>query len=153
MGQLVLLIKLVVEEISPAMLVFVRVLLGALVLLPIAIARQTLKELRGFARPLLALATIDVAAPFFLIAWGEQRISSSLAGILLAADPIFVAVLAVWFDASELVRGRRLVGLAIGASAWSCCSGWTSAATRPKPAPARPRSSPTRPRAWPPCSE
>lgn len=113
-GSSFLLIKVAVDEVSPATLVLSRTLLGALVLLPLALTRGTWGSLRRSAVPLLSLAVADVAAPFLLIAWGEQRISSSLAGILLACDPIFVALLALRFDASERVHGWRLAGLAIG---------------------------------------
>ena len=113
-GSSFLLIKIAVDEVSPSVLVLLRALLGALVLLPIAAARGSFAPLRGSPGALLALAVVDVAAPFLLIAWGEQRISSSLAGILLAADPIFVALLALRFDRSERVRGARLAGLVVG---------------------------------------
>jgi drug/metabolite transporter (DMT)-like permease len=55
-----------------------------------------------------------MALPTFLTAWGEQRISSSLAGILTATDPLFTALLALGLIRSEAVNRRQLAGLVIG---------------------------------------
>jgi drug/metabolite transporter (DMT)-like permease len=59
-------------------------------------------------------AVAEITVPFPLIAAGEQRVSSSLAAIIIATAPLFVAVLALRFDATERVTGRRLIGLLIG---------------------------------------
>jgi drug/metabolite transporter (DMT)-like permease len=45
---------------------------------------------------------------------GEQRITSSLTGLLIAALPLFVALLALRFDTAERVGGSRLLGLLLG---------------------------------------
>ena len=52
--------------------------------------------------------------PFPLIAAGEQHVSSGLAAILIAAVPLFIALLAIRFDPDETATGRRLVGLVVG---------------------------------------
>lgn len=51
---------------------------------------------------------------FVLISYGEQYISSSLASLLLAANPLLVALLALRFEKRERITGPRLVGLGIG---------------------------------------
>ena len=51
-----------------------------------------------------------------MIGLGEQRVSSSLAAIIIAAVPLIVALLAIRFDRSERATGRRLVGLLVGLS-------------------------------------
>ena len=63
---------------------------------------------------MLLLTAIEIVGPFLLIAFGEQHITSSLAGILIAADPLFIALLALKFDASERASGKSLVGLCLG---------------------------------------
>jgi drug/metabolite transporter (DMT)-like permease len=63
---------------------------------------------------LLLIAAIGIAAPFLLIGFGEQYITSSLAALLIAADPLFIALLAMRFDATERATSWRLVGLVIG---------------------------------------
>jgi drug/metabolite transporter (DMT)-like permease len=100
--------------IPPAFLAWARVLLGALVLLPLAWRAGLLPSLRGRWRWLLPYALAEICIPFPLIAAGEQHVSSSIAAILIAATPLIVALLALRFDHSERVAGARLVGLFIG---------------------------------------
>jgi drug/metabolite transporter (DMT)-like permease len=57
---------------------------------------------------------LDMAAPTFLTAWGEQHVSSSAAGILTATDPLFTALLALWMIRSEVPGRKQLAGLVIG---------------------------------------
>jgi len=112
-----LFIKVAVDAgLSPAFVSWSRVLLAAAVLLALAARAGLLSGLRGRWRWLAAYAVLEIAIPFPLIAAGEQHIDSSLAAIIIAAAPLLVAVLAIRFDASERVRGRRLVGLLVGFS-------------------------------------
>ena len=113
-GASYLFIKLALEDLTPTAIVFGRTALAALVLLPAAVRRDALRELRPLAGPIVALALVQVTVPFVLISAGEQTISSSLAGILVASAPIFVALLAPWIDREERSGGRRLVGVGIG---------------------------------------
>ena len=59
-------------------------------------------------------AVVEIAIPFPLIAAGEQHVSSSLAAILIAAVPLFIALLAIRFDQAERATGAALVGLVVG---------------------------------------
>ena len=112
-----LFIKIAVDEgLSPAFVSWSRVLLAAVVLLALAARGGLLSQLRGRWRWLLAYAVLEIAIPFPLIAAGEQHIDSSLAAIIIASAPLLVAVLAVRFDPTERVTGRRLVGLLVGFS-------------------------------------
>lgn len=113
-GASYLLIKIGLRDLSPEMVSCGRVALAAMVLLPIAASRGGLAALRGRVRWLTLLAAIQVAGPFLLISAGEREISSSLAGILVATAPIFVALLALRLDREERSEGTRLVGIAIG---------------------------------------
>ena len=49
-----------------------------------------------------------------LISAGEEQISSSLAGILVASVPLFTALLAIWVDHEERSQGLRLGGVLVG---------------------------------------
>jgi drug/metabolite transporter (DMT)-like permease len=100
--------------IPPAFLAWARVVLGALVLLPIAWKAGLLRSLRGRWRWLAPYAIAEIVIPFPLIAAGEQHVSSSIAAILIAATPLIVALLAIRFDQTERVRGARLAGLFVG---------------------------------------
>jgi drug/metabolite transporter (DMT)-like permease len=55
-----------------------------------------------------------MALPFLLISWGETHVDSGVAAIANSTVPIFVAVLALRFAASERSSGLRMVGLAVG---------------------------------------
>jgi drug/metabolite transporter (DMT)-like permease len=110
-----LFIKVAVDDgVPPAFLAWVRVILAAALLLALAQHAGTLSSVRGHWRWLAVFAFAEIAVPFPLIAAGEQHVASSLAAIIIATAPLFVALLALRFDASERVTGRRLIGLLIG---------------------------------------
>lgn len=114
-GMPYLFIKVAVEDdISPAFLSWARLVLGGTVLMVLAWRAGKLGSLAGRWRWILLFAVIEISLPFPLIAAGEQHVSSSLAAILIAAVPLFVALLAVRFDDEERVAGLRLVGLFVG---------------------------------------
>jgi drug/metabolite transporter (DMT)-like permease len=109
-----LLIKVAISEVDPSVIVFARVSMSAVVLLPLALANGALQQVRRRWRAVLALSFLEVVLPFLLIAYGEQHITSSLAGLLIAADPLFIVLLALRFDRSERTTGTRLIGLCLG---------------------------------------
>jgi drug/metabolite transporter (DMT)-like permease len=109
-----LFIKIALQELDPAVVVFARVGIASLVLLPVAARRGVLRPLRGRWLVVAALALVQIVGPFLLISYGEQHIASSLTSLLIAADPLLVVLFALRFDASERVNGPRLVGLLIG---------------------------------------
>ncbi len=110
-----LFIKVAVDDgLSPFFLSWARLVLGAAVLLVLAARAGTLAPLRTRWRWIVVFAVIEISLPFPLIAAGEQHVASSLAAILIAAVPLFVALLALRFDESERVGGRRLVGVLVG---------------------------------------
>jgi drug/metabolite transporter (DMT)-like permease len=98
----------------PAFLAWARVVLGALVLLPLAWRAGLLASLRGRWSWIVPYAIAEIVIPFPLIAAGERHVSSSIAAILIAATPLIVALLALRFDHTERVEGPRLAGLFIG---------------------------------------
>jgi drug/metabolite transporter (DMT)-like permease len=114
-GMPYLFIKVAVDDgVPPGFLAWVRVVLGAAVLLGLAWRAGTLGAVRGRWRWIAAFAVVEICFPFPLIAAGEQHVSSSLAAIIVAAAPLFVALLALRFDAEERATGARLAGLLLG---------------------------------------
>jgi drug/metabolite transporter (DMT)-like permease len=109
-----LFIKIAVAEISPASLVFLRTAIGTILLLPLAAARNDLAPVLKHWRWILLYTAVEVAAPWFLLSDAEQRISSSLAGLLLAATPSFGAILAWATGGHDRLDRRRIIGLAVG---------------------------------------
>jgi drug/metabolite transporter (DMT)-like permease len=113
-GASYMFIKIALDDLSPAMIVFLRTALAALVLVPLAAHRKALGGLSGALGMIAVLALVQVAAPFLLISGGEQEISSSLTGILVSSTPLFTAVLAIWVDHEERSTGPRALGLLAG---------------------------------------
>lgn len=108
-------IKIAVGDLDPVVVVCSRVAIAALVLLPVAAYRGVLRQVSGRLPAIAALAMVQIAVPFVLISYGELHIASSLASLLIAAEPLLVALFALRFSPSERVGGTRLLGLVIGA--------------------------------------
>jgi drug/metabolite transporter (DMT)-like permease len=113
-GASYMFIKVAIGDVSPIIVVWLRLVLAAMVLLPIAHRRGALAGLRPHMATIALLSVVQVAAPFLLITFGEKHIPSALAGILVASAPIFTALLAFWVDREELATGWRLVGVGVG---------------------------------------
>lgn len=109
-----LLIRVAVSEISPAVLVFGRTVIGAAILLPVVLARGGLAALRGKWIPLIAFAVAEIAGPWLLLSSAEQRISSSLAGLLVSSVPLIATLIAPLFGHRERMGAPAYVGLAVG---------------------------------------
>ena len=110
-----LFIKIAVRDgVSPASVAWARVTLAAVVLLALAWRTGTLSSLRGRWPWLAGYALVEVAVPFPLIGFGEERVASSLAAIIIAAVPLLGAVIALRYDRSERPTPLRAAGLAVG---------------------------------------
>ena len=109
-----LFIKIAVDELSPSVVAWSRLALAAAVLLPVAWKLGALRGLRERWRILTVFAAVEMAVPWPLLGFGEVHISSSLAAILVATVPLFVALLATRFDHSERPTLTRFVGMLIG---------------------------------------
>jgi drug/metabolite transporter (DMT)-like permease len=113
-GMPYLFIKIAVEEISPSLMAWSRLALAAAVLLPLAWKLGALRGLGERWRILTLFAAVEMAVPWPLLGFGEVHVSSSFAAILIAAVPLFVALLATRFDHSERPTATRLIGMLIG---------------------------------------
>jgi drug/metabolite transporter (DMT)-like permease len=114
-GASYLFIKVALEDgVSPWAIVSIRTALAAFVLVPLALQRGVLGSLRGRLGPIVVLSLVQVAGPLTLIGLGEERISSSLTGILVASAPIFTFLLAFAIRGEQRAGRRSLVGVAIG---------------------------------------
>lgn len=117
-GSSFMFIKVAVRGLAPGEVVFGRVLVGALALLPavpltVGWARLG-SELRRYALPLTLVGVFNSSLPFWLLAWSEKRLDSGLAAVLQASTPLFTALVAFGFSRSDRVTGGRLLGVVIG---------------------------------------
>lgn len=109
-----LLIRIAVRDLSPATVVFARTAIAALILMPIAVWRGALPSLRGHWPWLLVFTLVELTVPWYLLTSAEQHLTSSLAGLLVAAVPLVSVVLSQLVGDREPVSRRRLAGLLIG---------------------------------------
>lgn len=114
-GASYLFIKVALDDgVSPWAIVSARTALAALVLLPLAAHLGALDSLRGRLGPIVVLGFVQAAIPLSLIALGEERISSSLTGILVSTAPIFTFLLAFALTGAERASRTSLAGVGIG---------------------------------------
>lgn len=113
-----LFIRVAVEEVSPAMLVFARTTIATAILMPIILVRADLRaDLRAVIRRwpwLVAFAAVEIAIPWLLLGSAEQRISSSLAGLLIAGTPLVGMMIALGTGGADRFGRTAMVGLLIG---------------------------------------
>jgi drug/metabolite transporter (DMT)-like permease len=107
-------IKISVQELSPVVVAFGRVMLVSLILLPIAWRRGALHSLGRHKAAICAFALAEFVIPFCVISFGERWISSSVTGILIAMVPLSIALIQRFFGVHERLGAWRIVGLGMG---------------------------------------
>ena len=113
-GSSFLFIKVGVRELSPAVVVLGRLVVGTAVLLPLAAFRGGLAPLRGRLGAVVILGLFNNALPFWLLGFAEERIDSGLTAVIQASAPIFTVLLAGWIDATQRVGRGQLAGIGVG---------------------------------------
>jgi len=113
-GASFLFIEIGLRDMGPLVVAWARVALAALVLVPVAAYRGELRIPGASVGLIVLLSAIQVGGPFAILARGQEEITSSLAGILVASTPLFTALLAVKLDPAERSRGVRLWGVIAG---------------------------------------
>ena len=100
---------------SPAVMVAGRVLVASVVLFGFMRASGVTlpKTVREWI-PMLVLAAAGNLLPFQLVAWGQQYIASSTAGVLMAVMPLFVLSLAHFFVPGARLTLFRVAGFIAG---------------------------------------
>ncbi len=113
-GSAFMLNKQALPELSPVQLLLYRFILGTVFLIIMAlVSRQRWRyPAAAWVTPVI-MGLFNFATPHFLIAWGQQYIDSSLAGVLITTTPLFTL-----FIAHALLRDDRLtVGKVVGSFA------------------------------------
>jgi len=108
-------IKVAVATMPPMTMVAVRVVIAVAILGAIMLAQgaRLPRDGRSWAMGFV-LGVFGLALPFFLIGWGEERVDSGLAAILMAVMPLTTMVLAHFFTVGDKLNRHKLVGVAVG---------------------------------------
>jgi drug/metabolite transporter (DMT)-like permease len=128
-----LLIKVADQGVSVPVLVGTRVALGSLLLAPAAIRGGHLRALKGHARWLAAFTAAEIVGPFALLSNAERHLASSTSGLLVAAVPIFSALLAWLTRSGDRLTPVRWAGLAIGLGGVALLAGPSARQVGPLP--------------------
>ena len=114
-GSNFLLIAVALDGFSPLQILAGRLWLGALALVAIVLlGGQRWPRDRRVWQHLLFAAVVGNVVPYYLFAWAEQTVASSLAGVLNATTPLFTLAIAVAARQEPRVTLDRIAGLVIG---------------------------------------
>lgn len=114
-GTAFVLNEIALASFAPSVLVAGRIVIAAALI--VGYLRLTGDALPAPGRawwPMLVLAVFGNVLPFHLVAWSQQHIDSSLAGVLMAVMPLFVLTLAHFFVPGARLTPFRAVGFVIG---------------------------------------
>jgi hypothetical protein len=109
-----LLMKVAVADIPPPLIVAGRTFIGALILVPIAIKKNTFKDAIKGIRYVIPYAILEMVGPWILITNAEKEISSGLAGLLIATVPIFSTIFSSLRGDHSVWQPKRIFGLVVG---------------------------------------
>jgi len=110
-------IKIATYSYGPLSIAFLRVLFGAIPLLLICYLSKI--KIEAFSKDwywFAAIGVINLVIPFFLIAYGVQKVQSNLAAILMASTPLTAGVLAHFFTKNEKINLTKFIGISVGFS-------------------------------------
>jgi drug/metabolite transporter (DMT)-like permease len=124
-----LLIKVAVAEVAVPMVVFVRTAGAAVLLLPLAARSIRWAVLKRHWLPLVGFATLEMILPWGLLSDAERKLTSSLAGLLVAAVPIVGLLVGRLLGDSERISRPRRIGLGLGLAGVAALVGPTVAMT------------------------
>ena len=109
-----LFMKVAVEELSTPLIVFARVLIGALVLIPLAFYMKTLTPALKYWRYILLYAVLEMVIPWSLITSSQRDLSSGVVALLVATVPIWATFFAHYSGDTTAAHRTRIFGIAIG---------------------------------------
>lgn len=114
-GSAFLFNELALASFPPSVIVGGRILIATLLIFGyLRLSGDALPRLGRAWLPMVVLAVIGNVLPFHLIAWAQQHIDSSLAGILMAVMPLFVLTLAHFFVPGARLTPYRVIGFVVG---------------------------------------
>tara|TARA_B100000941_G_scaffold254959_1_gene203406 strand:- start:668 stop:1561 length:894 start_codon:yes stop_codon:yes gene_type:complete len=108
-------IKIATYSYGPLTIAFFRIFLGAVLIVFICLFKNI--KIEAFSRDWYWFAIIgfvNLVIPFFLIAYGVQKIQSNLAAILMSTTPLSSAILAHFFTKTEKINFTKIIGVMVG---------------------------------------
>ena len=110
-------IKIATYSYGPVMISFLRIFFGAIPVVALCLYKKI--KIEAFSKDwywFAAIGIINLVIPFFLIAYGIQKIQSNLAAILMATTPLSATVLAHFFTINEKINFIKIIGVLVGFS-------------------------------------
>ena len=112
-GGSFLFMRYAVPDFGVVPLIWLRVALASICLLPLLLLKRQFGALRRQAGALTVMSLFNSGLPFLLIAWATLSITAGLASIMNAMTPVFTALIgALWLG--DRLDGRRSLGLLLG---------------------------------------
>ena len=109
-----LFIKIAVGELEPAMVVFARSALAAILLIPLAVYRREVVTVLRRWKPMLAYTVVEIVLPWYFLSSAERELPSSTAGLLLAAVPLAGVAVAFAMGRPARLSGVNWLGILLG---------------------------------------
>ncbi len=108
-------IKIATYSYGPLTIAFLRIFFGMIPVLLLCFFKKIKIEVfsqdwKWFA----AIGVINLVIPFFLIAYGVQKVQSNLAAILMSTTPISATILAHLFIDKEKINLVKILGIILG---------------------------------------
>jgi len=119
-GSQFLLNEFAVAAFTPGVIAAGRALIGFLTLSILVLVTsgdrppERAKPTPGLWRHYFLIGLFEATLPFYLIAWGQQRVDSALAAILMGTVAIFAIILAALFVKGERLRLGNALGVGCG---------------------------------------
>jgi drug/metabolite transporter (DMT)-like permease len=107
-------IRIAVEDFSTYSIVLFRVLIGAAVLVPLALKQGALLLALKHWPWVLGFALLEMAGPWWLITESGRHLSSGLIGLLIATVPFFAVLLASFLGDKSVWHPKTIMGLLMG---------------------------------------
>jgi len=110
-------IKIATYSYGPVTIAFLRILFGAIPVVSLCLFKKI--KIEAFSKDwhwFALIGMVNLVIPFFLIAYGVQKVQSNLAAILMASTPLSATVLAHFFTSNEKINYKKIFGVLLGFS-------------------------------------
>ncbi len=110
-------IKIATYSYGPITIAFLRIFFGAIPVIFICYLNKI--KIEAFSKDwywYAAIGIVNLVIPFFLIAYGIQKVQSNLAAILMASTPLTAVILAHFFTKNEKINFVKSIGVLVGFS-------------------------------------